>query len=194
LAAHRFHDTIGGEIIIVVTATTLLVELLGPPFVKLAVKRAGEIGLGVTEDDLIRSYTVADVMDPNPPVVRPTDRIQTVLNVISSDDAYLYYPVIDPQGEFQGVISLEDVKPILRDQSAVSEILVAYDLMTHCDEVVTRETPLQRALNQMREARLSFLPVVEEDGVKELAGFLDRQAIERFLSTELLRRRQVAGG
>ncbi len=194
LAAHRFESTIGSEIIIVVTTTTLLVELLGPPFVKLAVKKAGEVGLGVTEEDLIRSYTVADVMDRHPPVVRPDDGIHRVLDVISSDDAYLYYPVVDSQGAFQGVISLEHVKPILRDQAAMSEILVAYDLMAHCHDVTTREAPLQKALSHMREARLPFLPVVEKDGAKKLVGFLDRRAIDRFLSTELLRRREAAGG
>jgi len=194
LAAHRFESTIGNEIIVVVTATTLLVELLGPPFVKLAVTKAGEVGLGVTEEDLIRSYNVADVMDRNPPVVRPTDRIRKVLDVISSDDAYLYYPVVDDRGAFLGVISLEDVKPILRDHTAMSEILVAYDLMARCDEVATCETPLQTALSHMRETRLPFLPVVEKNGAEKLLGFLDRRAIERFLSTELLRRKQAAGG
>jgi CBS domain-containing protein len=65
--------------------------------------------------------------------------------------------------------------------------------MAHCDDVVTREAPLQKALGHMREARLQFLPVVERKGVKKLVGFLDRRAIDRFLSTELLRRREAAG-
>ena len=67
VAAHRFEATIGGDIIVIVTVTTMLVEILGPPFVKLAVTKAGEVGLGITEEDLIRSYKVTDVMDPNPP-------------------------------------------------------------------------------------------------------------------------------
>ena len=41
VAAHRFEATIGGEIILIVTVTTMLVELLGPSCVNLAVRKAG---------------------------------------------------------------------------------------------------------------------------------------------------------
>ncbi len=194
LAAHRFETTIGGEIIVVVTATTALVSVIGPPFVKLAVKKAGEIGLGIGEEDLIRSFTVADVMDRNPPVVRLDDRIDRILQVVSSDDAYLYYPVVDDEGELRGVVGLEDLKPILLHEAAVREILVAYDLMAHCDETVIPGTRLQEAINRMRETQLEFLPVVERNGVTKLVGFLDRRVLEKFLSAELLRRRQAADG
>ena len=194
LAAHRFEATIGSQIIIVVTTTTLLVEVLGPPFVKLAVKKAGEVGLGVSEEDLIRSYTVADVMDRNPPVVRSDDRMERILDVMSLDDAYLYYPVVDEGGQLRGVIGLEDLKPILRHHAAVREILVAHDLMAACDETVIPELPLQAAINRMRETRLEFLPVVDTKGVNKLVGFLDRRVLDKFLSTELLRRKRAAGG
>lgn len=194
LAAHRFEATIGNDIIVVVTTTTLLVELLGPPFVKLAVKKAGEVGLGVSEEDLIRSYTVADVMDHNPPVLRSDDRMETILDVMSHNDTYNYYPVVDNGGQLRGVIGLEDLKPILRHHAAVRDILVAHDMMTDCRETVTPEVPLQAAINRMREIRIEFLPVVETKRVRKLVGFLDRRALDKFLSTELLRRKRAAGG
>jgi len=192
LAALRFETTIGNEIVVVVTVTTILVELLGPPFVKMAVTKAGEVGLGINEEDLIRSYTVAKVMDCNPPVVRLNDRIERILEVIGSADTYFYYPVIDHNDEFQGVISLEDLKPILRDQAALNEILVAYDLMTECDESVIPDLALMEARNRMRASGREFLPVVEKDGTNKIVGFLDQRMLDKVISAEMLRRRQAA--
>ena len=191
VAAHRFEATIGGDIIVIVTVTTMLVEILGPPCVKLAVTKAGEVGLGISEDDLIRSYKVADVMDPNPPVIHIDDRMEKIFDVISSSESYLYYPVVDELGHLQGVVGLEDLKPILGEQAAVREILVAYDLMKNCSESITPETPLPDAINLMNKTRLGFLPVVEVGKLSSLVGFLDRHVLDERISREMLRRKQI---
>jgi len=192
VAAHRFEATIGGEIIIIVTVTTMLVELLGPPCVKLAVSKAGEVNLGISEEDLIRSYTVADVMDPNPPVIHINDRMQKIFDVISSSASYLYYPVVDESGLLQGVVWLEDLKPILGKQAALREILVAYDLMKNCSESIIPETPLREALKIMEKNRLGFLPVVDPESLSKLIGFLDRQVLHEKISREMLRRQHIS--
>jgi len=192
VAAHRFEATIGGEIIVIVTVTTMLVEILGPPCVKLAVTKAGEVGLGISEEDLIRSYKVVDVMDSNPPVIHIDDRMEKIFDVISSSESYLYYPVVDGLSRLCGVVGLEDLKPILGEQAAVREILVAYDLMKNCSESITPETPLQEAINVMRKTRLGFLPVVDPKNLSELVGFLDRQVLHEKISREMLRRQQIS--
>lgn len=192
VAAHRFEATIGGEIILIVTVTTMLVELLGPSCVKLAVTKAGEVGLGISEEDLIRSYKVAEVMDPNPPVIHIDDRMDKIFKVISSSESYLYYPVVDKLGQLQGVVGLEDLKPILGEQAAVRELLVAYDLMKNCSESITPETPLQEALNIMRKIRLGFLPVVDPKSLNKLVGFLDRQVLDEKISREMFRRKKIS--
>ena len=191
VAAHRFEATIGGDIIVIITVTTMLVEILGPPFVKLAVTKAGEVGLGITEEDLIRSYKVADVMDPTPPVIHIDDRMEKIFDVIRSSESYLYYPVVDELGHLQGVVGLEDLKPILGEQAAVREILVAYDLMKNCTESITPETPLSDAINLMNKTRLGFLPVVEVGKLSNLVGFLDRHVLDEKISREMLRRQQI---
>ena len=45
--------SLGDMIIFTVTATTLCVQLIGPAFAKLAIKKAGEIGRNVTEEDVM---------------------------------------------------------------------------------------------------------------------------------------------
>jgi len=192
VAAHRFEATIGGDIIIIVTVTTMLVELLGPPCVKLAVSKAGEVNLGVSEEDLIRSYTVADIMDPNPPLIHINDRMEKIFDIIGASDSYLYYPVVDELGSIQGVVMLEDLKPILGKQAALKEILVAYDMMKHYSASITPETPLWEALKIMRENRLGFLPVVDPESLSKLIGLLDRQVLDEKISREMLRRQNAS--
>ena len=63
LASDRFGGSMGTAIITIVTATTFFVQVIGPPCVKLAVQRAGEVGLNVTEEDLLAAHTAADMAD-----------------------------------------------------------------------------------------------------------------------------------
>ena len=39
------------------------VQLIGPAFAKLAIKKAGEIGRNITEEDIMAELKVADVVD-----------------------------------------------------------------------------------------------------------------------------------
>ena len=50
----------------IVMTATFLMEIIGPLMVKVAVKRAGEVGLNITEEDLIKTYAVENVMDSKP--------------------------------------------------------------------------------------------------------------------------------
>ena len=47
----------------IIALTTFIAQVIGPPSVKLAVKKAGEIGMRITEEDLIESYRVADMVN-----------------------------------------------------------------------------------------------------------------------------------
>jgi len=67
MASVTFSEQMGTAIIMIVTTTTFIVQIIGPPFVKMAVTKAGEVGLDITEEDLMESYRVRDVMDPHPP-------------------------------------------------------------------------------------------------------------------------------
>ena len=191
MASQRFETTIGNEILIIVTATTLLVELIGPSCVKLAVTKAGEVDRGISEADLISSYTVKDVMDRNPPGFLLNDNINKIMEVISSTDTYLYYPVLNTKGEFQGVIGLEHLRPILGEQDVLYKLLVAFDLMTECNEFITPNTPLREAISRMQETRLDFLPVINRNEISKLIGFLDLRSLNKKISIELLRIRQT---
>jgi Kef-type K+ transport system membrane component KefB len=193
LASQRFSSTIGDEIVIIIATTTFLVQIIGPASVKIGVMKAGEVGLGVNEDDLIRSYKVSDVMEGAPAVVHLRDGVEKILSVMSADVHYLYYPVVDEAMHLKGVIGLDAVKPVLAEPETLRGLVLALDIMTPVREIVTPEAPLHDAMAIMRGAKLEFLPVVDKSDERRLVGFIDARVLNRFLSSELLRRRRAAG-
>jgi CBS domain-containing protein len=194
LARSRFGDAspVGAAVFTIITASTFLVQIIAPPCVKLAAKRAGEVGLNVTEEDLALSYRVGDVMEASPPRLGEGTTLAEILRTIASSDT-MAYPVTDDDGRLTGVITIHDLKQSFLAEGLMNW-LVAHDLMQPPSDIVTRDTPLQEAMLQMREQGLDYLPVVASAEDRRLEGMLEYQGVERMLSREILRRRQQADG
>ena len=197
IATHRFKEVIPGtsivpgEIIaVVIIATTVVVELLGPPMVKIGVKKAGEIGLDVTEEDLIRSYTVGDVMDKAPPVLPESCPAAQILRIFTERDS-LCYPVINTEGLLTGMVTITEVKEAFASRN-FQDWLLAYDLMEPVLDKTTSNVPLQDALERMRQYKLDFLPVVAAPENDKLVGIIEQRSVNKALTEEILRRQSLA--
>jgi Kef-type K+ transport system membrane component KefB len=196
-------EALGNAIITIVTATTFLVQIIGPTAVKVAAKRAGEIGLNISEKDLMRSYQVRDVVNRSAPrisVNEPNARdlptfsaatpLASILPTISESEA-MVYPVVDKQNRLQGVITIQELRQAMGNVG-MAEWLLAVDLMVAPPDRITEDMPLEEAFARMEELRLDYLPVVKDTESNELVGLLEMQAVNRLLSQEILRRRHQA--
>ena len=181
--------SLGQAIVYGVTATTLIVQIVGPPMVKLAVKLAGETGRNVTEADVVATMTVEDVMDREAPVFTEGDTIGAILKRISDTDA-MTYPVVDDGRRLLGVITLGNLRKTFHD-TGLNEWMVAFDLMEPAVETVGETTPLEEAMNRMREQYVDGLPVVREGG--RLAGLVEMATAQRGISREVLKRSGGSG-
>ena len=189
LAADRFSGDMGLAIMMIVTATTFVVQIIGPPCVKLAVKRAGEVGLKVTERDLMESYTVGQMVDSSIPAINLRSPLAEVVRIVGQTDA-TSYPVVSETGELMGVITLEGLRRSFMDEE-LTKVLVAYDLMESPPDAVTEGVPLAEGMSKMHEQHLTYLPVVSaKDG--RLIGLLDERTVKRRLSEEVIRRQRLA--
>jgi len=176
-------------ILAVITATTFLVQIIGPPSVRWAIHRAGEAGLDVTEADLLRTLKAGDVAEP--PVVFLEDQpLSEVLARIASSD-HTAFPVVSAQGALTGVITMEDFRRSYQAQP-LARWLLAYDLMQPPPDAATADQPLIEAMRLMDEQGLDYLPVVAGAKDRRPTGLLQKRAVQRRLSNELLRRRQMA--
>ncbi|MFH0964228.1 MAG: cation:proton antiporter [Planctomycetota bacterium] len=191
LAAHNLPADMAQTVLIVITGTTLLVQIIGPPCVKLAIQNAGEVGMNVTEEDLIREHTVGDVMEKNPVTLSEETPLPEVFRTFSAHD-FLAYPVVGADQKLVGLISFQELKGTLA-YGELQPLLVAHDIADRPVATTTPETPLQEALDQMKEMRLEHIAVLSEPGGK-LVGFLDRALVMRAITSELVRRSERAHG
>ncbi|MBD3336728.1 MAG: CBS domain-containing protein, partial [Candidatus Eisenbacteria bacterium] len=192
LASGTFPGQIGSAIIMIVALTTFVVEVIGPPFVKLAVRKAGEVGLNVTEADLMQTLKVSDMVDRQAPAFHQATPIRTVLRTISETPA-MTYPVTDTEGNLLGVITITELKESFGAEE-MHDWLVAYDLIQPVADAVPENLPLEEAMTRMQERDLEYLPVVTADGREQLVGMLERRSVSRSLSKEVLHRRHLADG
>jgi predicted transcriptional regulator len=182
LAGQRFSDSIGDTILVVITATTFVVQILGPPATKWAVSKAGEVGLNVTDEDIFRDSLVADAMNRELSVIHEGMHLNEVLQVYGTSAA-INFPVVDASGHLTGVITVESIKSSLT-ATELDNLLLAHDLMESVVVTTSPDVPLADALDQMNEYAVDYLPVVTED--KQLVGLLESQAVQRFVSKQRL--------
>jgi CBS domain-containing protein len=191
LAGKQFDAEVGRTIIMIVMTATFLMEIFGPVMVKAGVKKAGEVGMNVTEEDLIKSYKVKDMMDTKPAIIRQDVLLDDILEVFSESDS-VYYPVVDDKLRILGVITIADIKEMFANRD-VAAWLLAIDVAEPVVDKTAPETPLEEAIDHMGRYHLEHLPVVLADkGGDRLAGVLDHRKALRKISAEVLRRRKRA--
>jgi len=190
MSSQIFNPEFGKIIIMVVMTETFIIELFGPILVKVGVKRAGEVGLNITEDDLIQTYSVADVMDPEVPVVSAGMSLSEVIKVVSSTDSF-YYSVVDKDKKLIGAVTLDGIRTTFATQE-LNDWLVALDIMEPVIGKVTPDMALSDALEKIRKLNVEYVPVVASSQDDSFVGVLGNRAVRRSLSTEILSRQQKA--
>lgn len=190
ISSQLFTEQIGHAIIVIVMTTTFIVEVFGPMFVKLGVKKAGEIGLNITEEDLISSYSVADVMDTKVPVISAGMSLSEVIKVVSSTNNF-YYSVVDSDKKLIGAVTLDGIRNTFMTQE-LNDWLVALDIMEPIIARVTPEMALSEAFEKTKRLDIEHVPVVASSENDKFVGVLDCRAVRRSLSAEVLSRQQKA--
>lgn len=181
-ASQSLNEEIGSMIIALVTITTFVVQLVGPSCVKYAITKAQEDGKGITEDDIVCTTLVRQLMDPQYPAIREDTPISMLLDIFAKS-LYTQYPVVDPQGRVSGVINIDGIKNSLLFERS-DRLLLAADLKEPFPHAILKEASLREAKNYMDRFRLGFLPVTNKEGV--VVGGFDRRMYQKFVSTKLL--------
>ncbi|MFO7651836.1 MAG: cation:proton antiporter [bacterium] len=181
------HPEMSAAIVGIVTATTLIVQLIGPPSVRYAIIRAGEAGRNVSPEDLLASFRVGDVMKTDQPSFRLDAPLETVFATVAHSDA-VYFPVVDDDVRPLGVVTLEGLKATL-SLPDVGPFLVAGDLMEPVQHTIGAGASLKEAQQLMHDRGRDYLVVVDQSG--RLAGFLIERRIRQVLQVEIAKRRQT---
>ncbi len=183
LASQVFPGGIGNSIIVIVTLTTFVVQLLGPSCVKYAIVKAQEAGLNITEEDVLRKTNVSHIIDKNPPYVYENMPLKDILNVFSQSN-YHTYPVVDKGRKLKGVITIESIRRSFA-HSEMGNLIIAHDIM---EPVITKKISPDSSLLEAEEIidkyNVDYLPIVNIDSV--LLGFMEKEAIDKYVSSRLI--------
>ena len=190
MASRRFEGDIRENMLSVIIIGVFLLQLAGPLFVKLGIKKAGEAGMNITEEDLIKIYTVGDVMDTKVPVISSGMAVSEVIKIVSNTDKF-YYSVVDTKNNLVGAITLDGIRNTFTTQE-VNEWLIALDIAEPVIAEVEPKTGLSKALEKAKELDIEYVPVTVSAENKQFAGIMDCRAVRRQLSSEVLERQQKA--
>ncbi|HEY5621567.1 MAG TPA: cation:proton antiporter [Pontiella sp.] len=181
--------SLGDMIIFTITTTTLCVQLIGPAFARLAIRRAGEIGRNVTEEDIMAELKVADVVDTGVVPLLEGTPLEAVVHNFAEQDTFVY-PVVGSDGTIIGVLTFDMLKELLIDRDTWQWLVVG-DVMQPLRHRLASSMNLGEALEEMRNNQLEAIPVVESDENAKLYGVLDMRAARRSVGAELVRRKTV---
>lgn len=189
-AGNDFAGSIGPEILLIITATTFIVQLAGPVFVKIGVTKAGECGLNVTVDDIKKNSRVTDVMwgkekicnYDSPAIVTETESLFTILNSFSRNQN-LNYAVKNSHGKLVGIISLEHLKEVMQIGD-FAESMLAMDVMDPVKISVKPSTTLPDAYALFEEYDIDAMPIEDTDG--EAVGILEKATVDHYLHTRII--------
>lgn len=190
-AGNDFPDSIGPQILLIITATTFIVQLIGPICVKVGVTKAGECGLNVTVEDIRKTAKAGDVTSAgtnvcradSPSIVSENDQIHTILDSFSRQPNLNYVVKSTTDGKLAGIITLEHLKEVMQIGD-FAETMLAMDIMDRPAVTCTSATPLPDVYRLFEDNDTDSVPVVDPDG-KPL-GILERQTVDHYLHAKMI--------
>ncbi len=174
-------EALGLFILNVITATTFIVQIIGPPSVRWSLKKAGEMGRAMSEEEVLDAHTVSEIMTTEPTIIREADSYATVMECLKHNE-YVYFPVVDDADHFKGAIQLDNIRSILFEEELIPFIRAA-DMTISDITTVTPEMKLSKANELFEFEEYDYLPVL--DGEQKLQGVLPRRSLNKFIKRML---------
>ena len=186
LASHYFPGDIGNAVVVIITATTFVLELIGPWSVRLAIVKANEVGLNITEEDLIRTSKAKDIMDKSVPFMHRNTSMGEILKIFC-ESPNLCFPVLGKGKRLLGIITIDNIKNTFMETS-LNHFFLADDLMEPAVATTTPDAPISTVKELFSTYTLEYLPVVTEE--KKLMGIIERRQLDRLLSKKMMELRK----
>lgn len=131
---------------------------------------------------------VAEVMDTGFVTVKANTLLQDLISLMISKDRF-YIPVTDDSGGMTGIVSNQDVRPVLFDEE-VKRIVTAGEIATEEVIVLRPEDDLNKAMNAFSLKDIDEVPVVSPDDPRKVVGMLSRKKVIDAYNTGLMKERK----
>ncbi len=174
-----------GDIIITgVTATTFIVQIIGPTMVKIAIKLAKESGKNITEEDIIAKLSLEEVLQKNTPIIKETDSVTKLVSYFTTSE-YFCLPVVDKENKTVGMITMNDLKQLIASQDTWDWIL-AKDIIDPGHDLIIKSKPLEEALMTLKQLGREQIPVIESEENPVPVGILDTRVVRKLVNKKMV--------
>ena len=131
----------------------------------------GEFARGLLEKSLVR-----EAITPRKVITIPESMHFGDLIKVVTDSPDAYYPVVDEQGKMTGILSINDIREVLFEET-LAQVIIAKDVATPTVLRVIWNDSLQDALTKMALINVNELPVVREEAPDEIIGMIAKRDI-----------------
>ncbi|MCB9894623.1 MAG: chloride channel protein [Planctomycetes bacterium] len=141
--------------------------------------------------DVLKEIRVAEILPDltNFDTVDESTSLQQILAMKSSRQHY--YPVVDRDGRFAGIFSLNDLRTVL-DETELWQLLVAADIAHHNVVTVHPRETLGDVANKFADTDFDEFPVVSDDDERNLLGIISRRQLNNAYIKRTMHYDQVA--
>lgn len=195
LATYHTFSLLGGEaqmagllIVSIITATTFLLQMVSPPMIKFGIKKADEINRNVTEEDIVESHKVRDVMEEDFFVIKENNNLHQMIDIMKKTDAFTF-PVIRMNGDFLGTISLGDLRDTFNEEQ-MDELILAGDIVRELDIFAYADQGLGEVIKIFKSKNIDYIPVLADRTQRRLVGQLDYRKLMDHITKEVIFRQK----
>lgn len=140
------------------------------------------------EATVLNSIQVGSVMTRDFTTVHEDTNIQEFLEKVVDGDR-LYFPVVDDNDLLTGIISIQDIRSLIFDETLKKIIQVKNIIRTHNVIVVTADDTLNTAIEKFALKDIEEIPVVNIFNRKKVVGMLKRGDVISAYDKALLKRK-----
>ncbi len=138
------------------------------------------------DTSVLGSILVRDVMQPGFTVINHRTPFRELIKLFTRTQE-TYFPVVDDDGRMQGILSFQDVRGVLFEES-LANLLVAGELATKDVITLAPQDTLQLAMRRFNLKDITSIPVVDPLDSRKVLGMLRRKDVLDAYNRELLRR------
>lgn len=135
---------------------------------------------------VLSSITVRDIMQPSFSVINRRTPFRELVKLFSRTQE-TYFPVVDDDGRMQGILSFQDLRSVLFEES-LADLLVAGELATSDVITLTPSDNLHIAMRRFNLKDITAIPVVDVNDPKKVLGMIQRKDVLDAYNREVLRR------
>ncbi len=148
-------------------------------------RRGVQLDLGVEDVDVMQGITVGEVMSRNMELISAKMPFKDLMKKFAHTHHH-GFPVVDEQGDLQGIVTLEDLENTL--STGELEEKTALDVATTNElQIAYPYEPMWMALRRLGDHDIGRLPVLDEEK-KKLVGLVSRIEIIRAYNQAILKK------